>query len=155
MAGAATVVPKSKTPDIDVLTKPKDLSTIKGEAVDHLGTAKPKVELDVPEMKDVHDVEAPKYSTQELDAYFRKSQQSFTNAEAEGVRVFTSNDYTYINNYLRGFSDDLGPVSTSTISDIDSELSKMELPADLTLYRVTDSASFMNIIDKNFNGTLD
>ena len=101
------------------------------------------------------DVEAPKYSTQELDAYFRKSQQSFTNAEAEGVRVYTSNDYTYINNYLRGFSDDLGPVSTSTISDIDSALSKMELPADLTLYRGTDSAPFMNIVDKNFNGTLD
>ena len=101
------------------------------------------------------DVEVPKYSTQELDAYFRKSQQSFTNAEAEGVRVYTSNDYTYINNYLRGFSDDLGPVSTSTISDIDSALSKMELPADLTLYRGTDSAPFMNIVDKNFNGTLD
>ena len=101
------------------------------------------------------DVEAPKYSTQELDTYFRKSQQSFTNAEAEGLRVYTSNDYTYINNYLRGFSDDLGPVSTSTISDIDSALSKMELPADLTLYRGTSSAPFMNIVDKNYNGTLD
>lgn len=31
----------------------------------------------------------------------------------------------------------------------------MELPADLTLYRGTDSAPFMNIVDKNFNGTLD
>ena len=101
------------------------------------------------------DVEGPKYSTKELDAYFRKSQQSFTNAEAEGVRIYTSNDYTYINNYLRGFSDDLGHISTSTISDIDSALSKMELPADLTLYRGTDSAPFMNIVDKNFNGTLD
>ena len=101
------------------------------------------------------DVEAPKYSTQELDVYFRKSQQSFTNAEAEGLRVYTSNDYTYINNYLRGFSDDLGPVSTSTISDIDSALSKMELPADLTLYIGKDSVPFMNIVDKNFNGTLD
>ena len=101
------------------------------------------------------DVEAPKYSTQELDTYFRKSQQSFTNAEAEGLRVYTSNDYTYINNYLRGFSDDLGPISTSTISDIDSALSKMELPADLTLYRGTSSAPFMNIVDKNYNGTLD
>ena len=101
------------------------------------------------------DVEAPKYSTKELDANFRKSQQSFTNAEAEGVRIYTSNDYTYINNYLRGFSDDLGHISTSTISDIDSALSKMELPADLTLYRGTDSAPFMNIVDKNFNGTLD
>ena len=39
VAGAATAVPKSKKPDIDVLTKPKDLSTIKGEAVDHIGTA--------------------------------------------------------------------------------------------------------------------
>ena len=101
------------------------------------------------------DVEAPKYSTKELDAYFRKSQQSFTNAEAEGVRIYTSNDYTYINNYLRGFSDDLGHISTSTISDIDSALSKMELPADLTLYRGTNSAPFMNMVDKNFNGTLD
>ena len=101
------------------------------------------------------DVETPKYSTQELDTYFRKSQQSFTNAEAEGLRVYTSNDYTYINNYLRGFSDDLGPISTSTISDIDSALSKMELPADLTLYRGTSSAPFMNIVDKNYNGTLD
>lgn len=60
VAGAATVIPKSKTPDIDVLTKPKDLSTIKGEAVDHVGTAKPKVDLDVPEVKGIHDVEAPK-----------------------------------------------------------------------------------------------
>ena len=101
------------------------------------------------------DVEAPKYGTPELDTYFRKSQQSFTNAEAEGLRVYTSNDYTYINNYLRGFSDDLGPISTSTISDIDSALSKMELPADLTLYRGTSSAPFMNIVDKNYNGTLD
>lgn len=66
VAGAATVVPKSKTPDIDVLTKSKDLSTIKGEAVDHVGTAKPKVELDVPEVKDVHDVEAPKYNKEQI-----------------------------------------------------------------------------------------
>ena len=52
VAGAATAVPKSKKPDIDVLTKPKDLSTIKGEAVEHVGTTKPKVELDVPEVKE-------------------------------------------------------------------------------------------------------
>lgn len=53
MAGVATAVPKSKKPDIDVLTKSKDLSTIKGEAVDHVGTVKPKVELDVPEVKQI------------------------------------------------------------------------------------------------------
>ena len=64
VAGAATVVPKSKTPDIDVLTKPKDLSTIKGEAIDHVGTVKPKVELDVPEVK--VDVEAPKYNREQI-----------------------------------------------------------------------------------------
>lgn len=52
VAGAATAVPKSKKPDIDVLTKPKDLSTIKGEAVDHVGTDKTKVDLDVPEVKE-------------------------------------------------------------------------------------------------------
>lgn len=52
VAGAATAVSKSKKPDIDVLTKPKDLSTIKGEAVEHVGTIKPKVELDVPEVKE-------------------------------------------------------------------------------------------------------
>ena len=66
VAGAATVVPKSKTPDIDVLTKSKDLSTIKGEVVDHVGTVKPKVELDVPEVKDVHDVEIPKYNKEQI-----------------------------------------------------------------------------------------
>ena len=54
VAGAATTVPKPKKPDIDVLTKPKDLSTIKGEAVDHVGTVKPKVDLDVPKVKDIH-----------------------------------------------------------------------------------------------------
>ena len=54
VAGAATTVPKSKTPDIDVLTKPKDLSTIKGESVDQVGTVKPKVDLDVPEVSEVH-----------------------------------------------------------------------------------------------------
>lgn len=53
VAGVATAVPKSKKPDIDVLTKSKDLSTIKGEAVDHVGTVKPKVDLDVPEAGDV------------------------------------------------------------------------------------------------------
>ena len=52
VSGVATAVPKSKTPDIDVLTKPKDLSTIKDEAVEHVGTTKPKVELDVPEVKE-------------------------------------------------------------------------------------------------------
>lgn len=31
----------------------------------------------------------------------------------------------------------------------------MELPADLTLYIGKDSVPFMNIVDKNFNGTLD
>lgn len=66
VAGAATTVPKSKKPDIDVLTKPKDLSTIKGEAVDHVGAVKPKVDLDVPEVKDVHDVEAPKYNKEQI-----------------------------------------------------------------------------------------
>lgn len=52
VTGAATAVPKSKKPDIDVLTKSKDLSTIKGEAVEHVGATKPKVELDVPEVKE-------------------------------------------------------------------------------------------------------
>ena len=66
VAGAATVVPKSKKPDIDVLTKSKDLSTIKGEAVDHVGTVKPKVDLDVPEVKDVHDIEVPKYNKEQI-----------------------------------------------------------------------------------------
>lgn len=66
VAGAATVVPKSKKPDIDVLTKSKDLSTIKGESVDQVGTVKPKVDLDVPEVKDVHDVEAPKYNKEQI-----------------------------------------------------------------------------------------
>ena len=81
---------------------------------------------------------------------------AFSTLDTTTMRLgYTSNDYSYINNYLRGFSDDLGPVSTSTISDIDSALSKMELPADLTLYRGTDSAPFMNIVDKNFNRTLD
>lgn len=66
VAGAATVVPKSKKPDIDVLTKSKDLSTIKSESVDQVGTVKPKVDLDVPEVKDVHDVEAPKYNKEQI-----------------------------------------------------------------------------------------
>lgn len=66
VAGVATVVPKSKKPDIDVLTKSKDLSTIKGESVDQVGTVKPKVDLDVPEVKDVHDVEAPKYNKEQI-----------------------------------------------------------------------------------------
>ena len=66
VAGAATVVPKSKKPDIDVLTKSKDLSTIMGESVDQVGTVKPKVDLDVPEVKDVHDVEAPKYNKEQI-----------------------------------------------------------------------------------------
>ena len=66
VAGAATVVPKSKKPDIDVLTKSKDLSTIKGESVDQVGTVKPKVDLDVPEVKDVYDVEAPKYNKEQI-----------------------------------------------------------------------------------------
>ena len=52
VAGAATVVPKSKKPDIDVLTKSKDLSTIKGEAIDHVGIDKTKADLDVPEVKE-------------------------------------------------------------------------------------------------------
>lgn len=66
VAGAATAVPKSKKPDIDVLTKSKDLSTIKGEAVDHVGTVKPKVDLDVPEVKKVHDIETPKYNREQI-----------------------------------------------------------------------------------------
>ena len=52
VAGAATAVPKSKKPDIDVLTKSKDFSTIKDEAVDHVGAVNSKVELDVPEVKE-------------------------------------------------------------------------------------------------------
>lgn len=75
VAGAATVVPKSKKPDIDVLTKSKDLSTIKGESVDQVGTVKPKVDLDVPEVKDVHDVEAPKYNKEQI---LQKDLRSYT-----------------------------------------------------------------------------
>lgn len=49
---------------------------------------------------------------------------AFSTLDTTTMRLgYTSNDYSYFNNYLRGFSDDLGPVSTSTISDIDSALS--------------------------------
>lgn len=53
VTGAATAVPKSKKPDIDVLTKSKDLSTIKGEAVDHVGIDKTKADLDTFSIKEV------------------------------------------------------------------------------------------------------
>lgn len=87
VAGAATVVPKSKTPDIDVLTKPKDLSTIKGEAIDHVGTVKPKVDLDIPEVKDVHDIEAPKYNKEQIRKNIEESKLA---RESSGVKDFAT-----------------------------------------------------------------
>ncbi|WP_202821937.1 ADP-ribosyltransferase, partial [Streptococcus suis] len=82
------------------------------------------------------------YSTDELIDYYDKVHNNLTPSEIEALRIYSSNDYTYINNYMRGFREDLGPVSRETIDGIYSALNKMEIPQDMTLYRGTDVSPF-------------
>lgn len=95
------------------------------------------------------------YSTDELIDYYDKVHNNLTPSEIEALRVYSSNDYRYINNYLRGISDDLGPVSDATIDQIRSALNKMEIPDDLTLYRGTDATPFKKILTKQMDGSID
>nr|WNF84166.1 ADP-ribosyltransferase [Streptococcus suis] len=95
------------------------------------------------------------YSTDELIDYYDKVHNNLTPSEIEALRVYSSNDYRYINNYLRGISDELGPVSDATIDQIRSALNKMEIPDDLTLYRGTDATPFKKILTKQMDGSID
>ena len=134
VAGAATAVPKSKKPDIDVLTKPKDLSTIKGEAVDHVGTVKPKVELDVPEVKDVHDVEAPKYNKEQI---LKNLEESKLARESSGFKDFSTRE-----RYIEKVFNKLSPAERELIFNISKNAPKVE-------YRPGNTAKSVLSIPKN------
>ena len=100
MAGTTTVVPKSKMPDIDVLTKPKDLSTIKGEAVDHVGTVKPKVDLDVPEVSEVHQDKKTSNLDRNLDDNYNDQQSRIKDLHSKYGQISSEELHQRIN--LRG-----------------------------------------------------
>ena len=100
MAGTTTVVPKSKMPDIDVLTKPKDLSTIKGEAVDHVGTVKPKVDLDVPEVSEVHQDKKTSTLDRNLDDNYNDQQSRIKDLHSKYGQISSEELHQRIN--LRG-----------------------------------------------------
>lgn len=95
------------------------------------------------------------YSSDELIDYYDKVHNNLTPSEIEALRVYSSNDYRYINNYLRGISDDLGLVSDVTINQIRSALNKMETPDDLTLYRGTDVSPFEKMLKEKVTGGYD
>ncbi|MFS9106292.1 hypothetical protein QM870_05595 [Streptococcus parasanguinis] len=134
VAGTTTMVPKSKKPDIDVLTKPKDLSTIKGEAVDHVGTVKPKVELDVPEVKDVHDVEAPKYNKEQI---LKNLEESKLARESSGFKDFSTRE-----RYIEKVFNKLSPAERELIFNISKNAPKVE-------YRPGNTAKSVLSIPKN------
>lgn len=134
VAGAATAVPKSKKPDIDVLTKPKDLSTIKGEAVDHVGTAKPKVDLDVPEVSEVHDVETPKYNKEQILKNLEKSKLA---RESSGFKDFSTRE-----RYMEKVFNKLSPAERELIFNISKNAPKVE-------YRPGNTAKSVLSIPKN------
>ena len=134
VAGTTTMVPKSKKPDIDVLTKPKDLSTIKGEAVDHVGTVKPKVELDVPEVKDVHDVEAPKYNKEQI---LKNLEESKLARERSGFKDFSTRE-----RYIEKVFNKLSPAERELIFNISKNAPKVE-------YRPGNTAKSVLSIPKN------
>lgn len=100
VAGTTTMVPKSKTPDIDVLTKPKDLSTIKGEAVEHVGTTKPKVELDVPEVSEVHQDKQTSTLDRNLDDNYSDQQSRIKDLHSKYGQISSEELHQRIN--LRG-----------------------------------------------------
>ena len=134
VTGTTTMVPKSKKPDIDVLTKPKDLSTIKGEAVDHVGTVKPKVELDVPEVKDVHDVEAPKYNKEQI---LKNLEESKLARESSGFKDFSTRE-----RYIEKVFNKLSPAERELIFNISKNAPKVE-------YRPGNTAKSVLSIPKN------
>ena len=134
VAGTTTMVPKSKKPDIDVLTKPKDLSTIKGEAVDHVGTVKPKVELGVPEVKDVHDVEAPKYNKEQI---LKNLEESKLARESSGFKDFSTRE-----RYIEKVFNKLSPAERELIFNISKNAPKVE-------YRPGNTAKSVLSIPKN------
>lgn len=134
VAGTTTMVPKSKKPDIDVLTKPKDLSTIEGEAVDHVGTVKPKVELDVPEVKDVHDVEGPKYNKEQI---LKNLEESKLARESSGFKDFSTRE-----RYIEKVFNKLSPAERELIFNISKNAPKVE-------YRPGNTAKSVLSIPKN------
>lgn len=134
MAGTKTVVSKSKMPDIDVLTKPKDLSTIKGEAVDHVGTVKPKVELDIPEVKNVHDVETPKYNKEQI---LKNLEESKLARESSGFKDFSTRE-----RYIEKVFNKLSPAERELIFNISKNAPKVE-------YRPGNTAKSVLSIPKN------
>ena len=134
MAGTTTVVPKSKMPDIDVLTKPKDLSTIKGEAVDRVGTVKPKVDFDVPEVKNVHDVETPKYNKEQI---LKNLEESKLARESSGFKDFSTRE-----RYIEKVFNKLSPVERELIFNISKNAPKVE-------YRPGNTAKSVLSIPKN------
>ncbi|WP_227005474.1 ADP-ribosyltransferase [Bacillus paralicheniformis] len=70
--------------------------------------------------------------------YYDHWLDSLTEKEKNAIKQYTGNDYTRINNYLRGLSDSLEGVELDVIDNIKNGLKKANVPHDIQVYRGTD-----------------
>ncbi|WP_240909044.1 ADP-ribosyltransferase [Bacillus paralicheniformis] len=70
--------------------------------------------------------------------YYDHWLDSLTENEKNAIKQYTGNDYTRINNYLRGLSDSLEGVELDVIDNIKNGLKKANVPHDIQVYRGTD-----------------
>ncbi|MEC1020531.1 ADP-ribosyltransferase [Bacillus paralicheniformis] len=70
--------------------------------------------------------------------YYDHWLDSLTENEKSAIKQYTGNDYTRINNYLRGLSDSLEGVELDVIDNIKNGLKKANVPHDIQVYRGTD-----------------
>lgn len=89
------------------------------------------------------------------DKFYGEWLKSLSAEEKEAIRIYTGNDYTKINNYLRGIAGDLDGVDPKVVENLNSALSKAKVPYNMTVYRGTDLFPFEDLYELNWNGGID
>lgn len=87
------------------------------------------------------------------DKFYGEWLKSLSAEEKEAIRIYTGNDYTKINNYLREKVKTLDGVEPKVLENLNSALGKAKVPYDMKVYRGTDLLPFDELykLDKNGN----
>lgn len=90
-----------------------------------------------------------------MQQYYEKWLRNLEQNEIRALNQYTGDDYELINDYLRGFRDNLGHVDPEVLNDLQSALNKVELPQDTIVYRGTDEKPFLSMVDIDKTGSVD
>ena len=89
------------------------------------------------------------------DKFYGDWLKSLSAEEKQAITIYTGNDYSKINDFLRGTSKTLDGVDPKVLKNLNSALGKAQVPYDMSVYRGTDLLPFDKMYKFTPSGGID